>query len=779
MATQDSGPIILTPGEVLGKAEPVMGGDVSSWPEDPAEVPMAMWDSGVFITELINLNLSPKKIQIAKLGEREQEDFNANPEALLAIVSVPPQLKEGTYRGTQLALTKMYELVESNYKSYMDAANFEPTVPSPLPVEKKREFFSFTCPNLEDPLADNFPPHLNLAANKDWSKRAESSKETIDSNQNAFLKPTDLFNKMRVAQLAQLLPALIPDTFLGHVEAALGVAAANLKFGAIGRPDAGKTIHDVEQYQRKERGKKYIWQKNDIFNLPNVGDLPDWYSDERFAQQFFTGTNPTTIEPASDFWIQHFLSASQPEDQKMRAKIEKLSQEARGSLYMQDYSYFREAAGIPPSEVISCEYEYVEEDKKVKGTRYGVAAVCLFHLNEENGKLAPLAIVCDWRGSKDNSVTIYNQEPPRSTSEQAVDWPWRYAKTCVQTSDWLRHEVTVHLTNTHLIEEATIVGAQRSFPDTHMVFQLLYPHWQKTLALNAAARATLVPHVINELLPFTKDQSTLFTLHAFNSFDFKGRYAPEDLRRRGFPPETLDQPRSRNYAWARCIHSMWGKIRRYVAGMLDLAYPGPDADQKVAADGCVRDWSEIMQKDPSPAGDGGAGLKSFPTIRTLDQLIDAVTMCIHLASPQHTSINYLQNYYQAFVINKPPCLYRPPPTSLAELRAFKEKQLVLTLPINHPKEWLLASHISYLLSFKPGDKESLISYACSKYQVYMGKRRDKSKNAPEIATVARRFYNELRASEAEFKRYGQDTFDAGVITYDVLSPSWNAVSILI
>jgi Lipoxygenase len=354
----------------------------------------------------------------------------------------------------------------------------------------------------------------------------------------------------------------------------------------------------------------------------------------------------------------------------------------------------------------------------------------------------------------------------------------RSAKTCVQTSDWLQHEVTVHLTNTHLIEEATIVGVQWSFPDKHPVFQLLYPHWQKTLALNAAARGTLVPHVINELIGFTKEQSTRFTLHAFNSFDFQGRYAPEDLRRRGFPPETLNDARSRNYAWARCIHSMWGKIRRYVEGMLSLEYPQPNADRDVARDPCIRDWCEIMQKDPA-FKDGGAGLKSFPTIRTFDQLVDAVTMCIHIASPQHTSINYLQNYYQAFVINKPPCLYTPPPVSRAELMAYKEKEFVLALPLNHPKEWLLASHIPYLLSFKPGDRESLIQYACSKYNVYKAKRRGDDKHAPEIAEYARKFYTELADSELEFRKFSQDTFDSSVITYDVLSPSWNAVSILI
>ena len=307
-----------------------------------------------------------------------------------------------------------------------------------------------------------------------------------------------------------------------------------------------------------------------------------------------------------------------------------------------------------------------------------------------------------------------------------------------------------------------------------MVLQLLYPHWQKTLALNAAARSTLVPYVINAIVGFSKEQEDRFTLDAFYKFDFQGRYVPEDLRRRGFPPENLDKPRSRNYVWARCIHSMWLKIREYVKNMLSLAYPQPDADAKVASDPYVRDWCQAMQKDPAPK-DGGAGLKSFPSIRTLDQLIDAVTMCVHIASPQHTSINYLQNYYYAFVVNKPPSLYAQPPTSRAALMGYSEKDLVQALPMNHPKDWLLSSHISYLLSFKPGDKESLISYANSKYHVYKGKHGDDDKR---IAEYAHLFYTALSDSEVEFNRYARDAFDASVIKYDVLSPSWNAVSIL-
>ena len=348
----------------------------------------------------------------------------------------------------------------------------------------------------------------------------------------------------------------------------------------------------------------------------------------------------------------------------------------------------------------------------------------------------------------------------------------------MQTSDWIRHEVTVHLTNTHLIEESTIVAAQRSFENDHIVFQLLYPHWQKTLALNAAARTTLVPFVILALVGFNSTQASQFTLSEYHKFDFEGRYVPQDLKSRGFDPADLHKPKLRNYAYARCIHSMWYKIRDYVQSMLTLRYKGPEADKQVAEDKHVRGWCETMRNDPARV-DGGAGIKSFPMIKTFEGLVNAVTMCIHIASPQHTAVNYLQNYYQSFVINKPPCLYQPPPTSHEQLMAYTEADLVKALPMNHPHEWLLASHIPYLLSFKPGDKESLIIFAASKYHVYKGKTRAENPDAPEIKEIAAKFYRALKDSEREFKKYGEDTFDSTVINYDVLSPSWNAVSILI
>lgn len=50
-------------------------------------------------------------------------------------------------------------------------------------------------------------------------------------------------------------------------------------------------------------------------------------------------------------------------------------------------------------------------------------------------------------------------------------------------------------------------------------------------------------------------------------------------------------------------------------------------------------------------------------------------MCIHIASPQHSAINYLQNFDMAFVAAKPPALYTKPPSSLQELLGYNERNV--------------------------------------------------------------------------------------------------------
>jgi hypothetical protein len=100
------------------------------------------------------------------------------------------------------------------------------------------------------------------------------------------------------------------------------------------------------------------------------------------------------------------------------------------SIYIQDYSYFREAIGAPADAVLTSNNQ----------ERFGCAAVTLFHLTK-TGVLHPLAIVIDYRINMENSVVIFNRRlrSTDSTAGEANDWAWRFAKLCNQVSDWTRH----------------------------------------------------------------------------------------------------------------------------------------------------------------------------------------------------------------------------------------------------------------------------------------------------------------------------------------------------
>lgn len=99
--------ITLTPGAVLGQID-----EKTIWPADPEDLHIPVFDTGVFINELAKLEILPAKL--LNVTDDEKLESKQNPEHLLvkAQEQAPGPLKEGTYRGTQLALTKVYELIE-------------------------------------------------------------------------------------------------------------------------------------------------------------------------------------------------------------------------------------------------------------------------------------------------------------------------------------------------------------------------------------------------------------------------------------------------------------------------------------------------------------------------------------------------------------------------------------------------------------------------------------------------------------------------------------------
>lgn len=328
---------------------------------------------------------------------------------------VHADLRQGTYGGTQLALTEMYDRVERGYISYFDAIAIESTIPQTIPFEEKASRYRYQPAG-----KDKYPPHLDVIPTKDETPIWQ------------------IFNAIGLLDAASLLPKIIPKTFLGRIANDIQSTLLDI---VDGEPQKGPKIAYVE------RRNKYDRQSGtDIERGANIAsDYDDWYSDARFAQQQFTGTNPTTLTIVTPKLYNEFKAAATAQGLK---DVVSLLESAEKDLYVQDCSYFREAAGLQPDDVMISEDPY--------GNRFGCAAVSLFLLHP-HGQLHPLAICVDYKATMDKSVVIFNKRLLASdvSPPEKEDWPWRYAKTCAQVSDWARHEIAIHLTDAHLVSPSS------------------------------------------------------------------------------------------------------------------------------------------------------------------------------------------------------------------------------------------------------------------------------------------------------------------------------------
>ncbi|KAJ3507427.1 hypothetical protein NMY22_g16933 [Coprinellus aureogranulatus] len=522
------------------------------------------------------------------------------------------------------------------------------------------------------------------------------------------------------------------------------------------------TMDFIEERYRDLHETATAYGKEGVCAEPNVGLRGDWYTDAVFAQQHLTGVNPTGLKQASEAWISAF--AREALDQK-NTQAHQIISTYPSSFYVVDNSDYRYILGLNPDALLMNPGPDFGHGIPKGDPAFGCASVTLFTLSD-CGKLHPVAICLDYKGSLKASVTIFNHRltPFADTHGEHEDWPWRAAKMCTQVSDWLRHELVIHLTETHLVEEATIVGVQRNFPDSHIICQLLHPHWDKTLSLNLLARRTLVPALIKNVAPLELPQIKDFVKQSYMNFDFTGRYAPNDLKARGFDPAKLDDKKFHNYLYARNIYKCWDVLRSFVSDVLTAEYP--KGDSQVLADKYVAGFCAEMRSQQ------GGQLPSFPIVKTLEELIDMVTMCIQIASPQHNAINYLQQYYLSFVPNRPAALAAPLPSTLAELKSYTEAHIIDFLPLKGTDAddcaWMIMAEIPYLLSSEVDSNSNIETYADG----------TQDSGNESIAKAGVAFSKNIRDLKALFDKYNKE-MDDHCTPYYVLDPNVIAKSILI
>lgn len=211
---------------------------------------------------------------------------------------------------------------------------------------------------------------------------------------------------------------------------------------------------------------------------------------------------------------------------------------------------------------------------------------------------------------------------------------------------------------------------------------------------------------------------------------------------------------------------MWPVLHSFVSSVLKIFY---SSDADVAKDAAVANWSTEMR---SPTG---GQLPSFPVIKTIEDLTNAVVMCIHIASPQHNAVNYLQDYYMSFVPNKPASLLSAMPTSIEELNAYREADMMAALPVNDPRIWLMSSQLVYLLSYRVAEDQTLLNYAESLCKLSSQKKGDMWDS---VAQAAKDFYADLLELGVLFRK-NSDEMDKEIVPYHVTDPTEMAVSVLI
>lgn len=165
-------------------------------------------------------------------------------------------------------------------------------------------------------------------------------------------------------------------------------------------------------------------------------------------------------------------------------------------------------------------------------------------------------------------------------------------------------------------------------------------------------------------------------------------------------------------------------------------------------------------------------MPSFPEITTIAELTDAIVMCIHIASPQHNTINYLQCYYMSFVPAKPPSFLTPLPKSIEELQGYGEEDLIKALPVSDEHVWLMSEQLPYLLSYGVAEDQTLVNYAQTL--------EDEALEGGDqgLAKAARGLYDDLLRLGEVFEANSSE-LDAGMVRYNVIDPTKLAVSILI
>ena len=245
------------------------------------------------------------------------------------------------------------------------------------------------------------------------------------------------------------------------------------------------------------------------------------------------------------------------------------------------------------------------------------------------------------------------------------------------------------------------MATMRNLPDPHPILKLLRPHFRYTMAINTAARATLINDggILDQLfaiggagkVKLLQRVSSRYRVQSTNIIQHVKKHDVDD-------PDKLP-----GYYYRDDGIKIWNVMNKFVEGMVDEFY---STDEEVENDTEIQNWAEDVYTNAFPGclGAEESGSHGFPkVITTKEDLTEYCTLIMFTGSAQHASVNFGQYDMYGFVPNAPATLRLPP---LSKKGEANYTTLLRTLP--DKADTTLQIAVVHLLSQYSQDEVSIL-----------------------------------------------------------------------
>ncbi|XP_019187173.1 PREDICTED: probable linoleate 9S-lipoxygenase 5 isoform X1 [Ipomoea nil] len=476
-----------------------------------------------------------------------------------------------------------------------------------------------------------------------------------------------------------------------------------------------------------------------LFKFPTpqvIGeDKTAWRTDEEFGREMLAGVNPVVISRLQEFPPKSKLDPKAYGDQTSTITKEHIQQNLDGLTV-------EEAIANNRLFILNHHDTLMPYLRRINTTNNKIyASRTLLFLNTD-GTLKPVAIELSLPHPLGDKFGAHSKV--YTPAEQGVEnGLWQLAKAYVAVNDSGVHQLISHWLNTHAVIEPFVIATNRQLSVLHPIHKLLHPHFRDTMTINALARQILInAGGVLEKTVFPDKYAMEMSAVVYKDWVFPDQALPTDLVKRGVAVEDPSSPNGvrlliQDYPFAVDGLEIWSSIKTWVQDYCKIYYKSDDVVQK---DTELQAWWKELREQ------GHGDLKDkpwWPTMQTVQELIDSCTIIIWIASALHAAVNFGQYPYAGYLPNRPTLSRRfmpePGTDDYKELEADPDKVFLKT--ITAQLQTLLGVSLIEILSRHASD------------EVYLGKREfPEWTNDQEALDAFAQFGRNLSKIEVNIKR---------------------------